>query len=1091
MGASPELLVVRHGDLIQLGLSWIGFDLHTETTTGLSRLTASSDNAKVTIIFPPQAIAEEKADGLNAGLRDARIAGISRVSFSIRRGQFFDLTAEGLLAVLSGAVVLTKDADDTAIEIPWHLTVSLSAQSANISVVASHSAQAITSPSSVVGLWRTRLRAGNGKDRDARLLLRPIARMDVEAGIDTAPLSHADRQAIRDEAERTGDLPESSRMELSTLGGSLSARALWPAFSWNQDISLGRETHVRVQSKGVLYPFGHRAEFVQVADRVFNPPQTASQPVIPATASLQRRSLLVVTEPIRYEDQNDLLSTRQFPFAHVEMCDLQFPDLQSPDWKTHNRHSPATEGLQEKLDGLTQQIQPLTEALQAILDSQPRTFDEYMASDKGSVPSLVGAQKAAEAAATELGNLVQAQSDIDRQIDLLNPETDQAEIQALIAIRPTNQQIQQAQENSNVAQAEANGLLVTVQNEFDALPRTFANLEQQGNQTALDRLTIQHEITKVSTEIADIAAEEQIPRNLFFVPHRHDLPIRFPVRCAGTEGDVFFAVPLIFVEDFLLDSSEHFPAFVSLTDPEVAKQLKEAWEPHSHVSLPSTRIDMVRSSNSQPGDVHEVHELKLGGSTSAGSYRIAVVQMGVEIPALRALVPDAISRVALQYSQDFLQRGDAVEIALESPTPAQAMGIDFTREPRLSGGLAAPKYIADSISRLRGPVAKAALPATGVPDLDSIYKDATLLGFPLSSLIALDKSPLPPSIIPLTENGLPSGVRMEWRDLELRSHDIFQVNNTSTLQLSVETSPTNSKIGCTVSSFNLVLPNPNAKLLTLSFGSIVFTQQAGRDPDLRINGFDVIFSGSLNFLVKLQLALQPLLGGAAPTVRVSRSGIQAGFTLAIPSVTAVGFLLRNIAVSLAVDVPFERKPVTVSLGFASRENPFNLTVLLFGGGGYIEIQVGGTGLMRLEASLEFGASIGISFGIASAEAHAMGGISFIKQTNGQIEVGGFIRIGGSVDVLGLVSVSVELLVTLKYKTETNALEGRATLVIEIDLLFINESVTIDSGVWRVDGGDVPLLDEEEGPISPRLADPLSVSMLSPTEWQQYIEAFAQ
>jgi hypothetical protein len=173
----------------------------------------------------------------------------------------------------------------------------------------------------------------------------------------------------------------------------------------------------------------------------------------------------------------------------------------------------------------------------------------------------------------------------------------------------------------------------------------------------------------------------------------------------------------------------------------------------------------------------------------------------------------------------------------------------------------------------------------------------------------------------------------------------------------------------------------------------------------------------------------------------------------------------------------------VSLGFASRENPFNLSVLAFGGGGYIEVQVGGEGLTRIEASIEFGASIEVNFVIASAEVHALGGIHFVKDTSGNIVLGGFIRIGGSVEVLGLVSVSVELVITMNYDSDGNRLVGHATLVIEVDLPFFSESVTLDSGEWVLAGTQPSHL------LSPDVT-PLRSRSAAFDEWQHYQEAFA-
>ncbi len=50
------------------------------------------------------------------------------------------------------------------------------------------------------------------------------------------------------------------------------------------------------------------------------------------------------------------------------------------------------------------------------------------------------------------------------------------------------------------------------------------------------------------------------------------------------------------------------------------------------------------------------------------------------------------------------------------------------------------------------------------------------------------------------------------------------------------------------------------------------------------------------------------------------------------------------------------------------------------------------------------------------------------------------------------SVSVELCIALAYQPATNALVGRATLVLEIDLTLWSDSVELDSGAWVLAGG---------------------------------------
>jgi hypothetical protein len=551
-----------------------------------------------------------------------------------------------------------------------------------------------------------------------------------------------------------------------------------------------------------------------------------------------------------------------------------------------------------------------------------------------------------------------------------------------------------------------------------------------------------------------------------FTPLEGGEPLQFPLRCAAADGDVYFAMPLV---------------FVSNTAPR--ENVEAVLGTNIDINLSGTQIDLVHSPVRQAGDIHEVHHLSVTGIPhGGGGIRPKLSQVQVKLPALRTLLPDHDKLVPLTFTT-------SEDVPLELVNGA--IDVDFTKHADRSGGLVSPKFKADGISREFGPIARDALSGSELPDLSSVYGGATLLGLPLASVIKVDAPPDPPTIVqvPHPESEEPPGVRMEWNDLKLESHGPLEANN-ATLDLTVETSQSKSKTTCKVEkNFSLVLPANGKKLLRLTFDSLVFTQEGGRPPDLQINNPRLEFLNDLRLLQTIQTELDKIggLGGNTPAIHAAPSGITASYGLSIPSVQALAFLIRNIALRFGVDVPFDGRPVTVSLSFASRDNPFNLSVLMFGGGGYIDIQIGPTGLTQLEASMEFGAAVAVDFIVASGEVHALGGLHLVKRGD-SVVLAGFIRFGGSIEVLGLVSASVELLVALQYESEGNRMVGRATLVLEIDLTLYSDSVELDSGEWVLSG-------EDREPVRPRgPASPVTLAL--PTEepdltaWQAYQEAFA-
>ena len=176
-----------------------------------------------------------------------------------------------------------------------------------------------------------------------------------------------------------------------------------------------------------------------------------------------------------------------------------------------------------------------------------------------------------------------------------------------------------------------------------------------------------------------------------------------------------------------------------------------------------------------PRDVHEVQTLVIDVGDEAGAFRPLISGFTAELPALRALLAQPSVSTVLRYTQDYINQGDAADLALEM-VDAAGVGIDFTSRPDRSGGLIAPKYVARKISRLLGPV-----PLLDHVPPDQVFGGATLLGLPLTSVVALSGL-APPSIVPLP--GDPPGAAMTWT-LPLTPFGPFQPNASSTATLNV------------------------------------------------------------------------------------------------------------------------------------------------------------------------------------------------------------------------------------------------------------------------------------------------------------------
>jgi hypothetical protein len=220
-------------------------------------------------------------------------------------------------------------------------------------------------------------------------------------------------------------------------------------------------------------------------------------------------------------------------------------------------------------------------------------------------------------------------------------------------------------------------------------------------------------------------------------------------------------------------------------------------------------------------------------------------------------------------------------------------------------------------------------------------------------------------------------------------------------------------------------------------------------------------------------------------------GIDAGFSMSLPNLAVGMFSLTNLSLGAGFTVPFIGQPLSVRFNFCTREQPFNLTVTLFGGGGFFGITLDPHGIQILEASFEFGASIAIDFGVASGGVHVMAGIYF-RMEKDACSLTGYFRLGGEVSVLCIISASLELYLELKYEFDTGKCSGKAQLTIEVSVFMFSISVTVTcERKFSGSNGDPTFRDVMGSQPALALADELNtIDDLTTYAWREYIEAFA-
>jgi hypothetical protein len=310
---------------------------------------------------------------------------------------------------------------------------------------------------------------------------------------------------------------------------------------------------------------------------------------------------------------------------------------------------------------------------------------------------------------------------------------------------------------------------------------------------------------------------------------------------------------------------------------------------------------------------------------------------------------------------------------------------------------------------------------------------------------------------------------------------VFNAGGTSALKLEVTirndlsgNPPTSDATG-ELTNFTLQLFG----VVDITIASIKFTSHNGAKSLVTLdlaNTNPIAFDGPLQFVQTLANILPPgLFGGQGPSIKPTKTELDVSYTLGLPPLTCGVFSLEHIAIMAGLDLPYLDGKPAVEFAFASRSKPFLLTVEIFGGGGFVHLIVGADGVQMVEGSLEFGGNFAFDIGVASGGVHAMAGIYFqLKGT--KTDLTGFVDIGGEVSVLGIISISLDLNISLSWQhsDKGNVIEGRATMTVSVHVLFFSASVQLSVERSFSAGG----------------ADPDVGQLMTAQQWSLYAGAFA-
>lgn len=572
---------------------------------------------------------------------------------------------------------------------------------------------------------------------------------------------------------------------------------------------------------------------------------------------------------------------------------------------------------------------------------------------------------------------------------------------------------------------------------------------------------------------------------------------KFKFHAIGTDAAgnaVDFTIPLMFV------SISDLPDFA----PQATKAVSIEYNDKNNIAMrsaviPGQKVVFAERDPLKPTDNTQLVTNFINFVVDAAGNPPQMLKAEVKIPQVQELL-GTDTPTTIRFFKDYVansfdaKTGVFAEVAREDLSKfkpddpfaamvADTLGVEFSSDK--AGGFATPNLGVSTLTRSIGPLAgKVADAVANTFNPAEFFKGVTaqLFGsfdlFKLLPLGSLDKNA--PKLRTETQD-IPGGklliATLDWepdflepdKKLDLGVAAIEKDHNGVTKLLihgriekpfkldNLGAPPgdgVKSEITGTLNAFRVSV----LKSVFINFVEFAFDSRTNKKTDVSVKldpAKPVEFAGDLAFVEELRKAIPPDLFGKGPSLDISPTGIRAGFAFALPPVAVGVFALKDVSLGAALTLPFLDGKPSFDFNVSERAHPFLLAVSFLGGGGFFHLELDTAGIKLLEAAFEFGATAAIDIGVASGEVHIMAGIYFAMQRKeGSTELAcilsGYLRMGGSVSVLGLIKVSVEFNLSFTYDGVRDKAYGRATLTVHVEVLFFSASVELT--IERAFGG---------------------------------------
>lgn len=590
-------------------------------------------------------------------------------------------------------------------------------------------------------------------------------------------------------------------------------------------------------------------------------------------------------------------------------------------------------------------------------------------------------------------------------------------------------------------------------------------------------------------------------------------PVRFPFHAVGTDiggSEIDFTIPLLFASRG--DDDKRTTLIEAYNISKTSAQMADR-----SAKLTGQKVRFAQGAAGTPSNNALLATRSMTFALDGEAPRL--LKADVNVPQVQELLgKDAPSTIRLYpgFVAGGLDTGSGVfaEVVRETPTasadPFAAVSpttLDLTFSSDKAGGFATPNMGVSTLTQKAGPLAGDA--ADAVADT---FKPASF--FPKGPGAALLFGTFELADLLVTApiaGGAPlmrthpeevDGVKMLVTTLDWQAEvdnlplppkpaaPIAEFRKSATTKLDVHgriekiLDPAGAPNRKAVSRFNGTLNDFSVTLLgcvEVNFVSFSFSSTTDAKPSVGVtltSDHPLRFTGDLQFVEELRNAIPPGLFGDA-SIDVLPNAIRAGFSFALPPVSVGVFSLKDVSLGAGLTLPFLDGRPSLDFNVSERPHPFLLAVGIFGGGGFFHLQLDTAGLKIVEAALEFGVTASVDLGVASGGVHIMAGIYFkLERKEPANELAptltGYLRMGGHMSVLGLIKLSLEFTLSFTYDGARDKAYGRATLTVQVEIVFF--SVSVEITVERAFGGS---------------GDPLFKQLFTTAQpWHDYAEAFA-